>query len=163
MPGIRIVLDARAERSGQHHPGRRGRRPMTAWTHWSRGRSMLRILAVILPSLAGCQGLLGRHAEDKIPQYGEIDPHQPRELQMVSLPVYVVEPPDELEISVRPAFPDLSLTTLTVQSDGNIDLGFAGDVYVAGLTLAQVELKISQHLMANAGSNPPSERYQVSA
>ena len=39
----------------------------------------------------------------KIPQYGVIDPHQPRELQMVSLPPYVVEPPDELEISVRPA------------------------------------------------------------
>src|SRR4051794_12350682 len=116
---------------------------MTAWTHWVQGRRAPRLLAILLPFLAGCQGIFARHAEDKIPQYGEIDPHQPRELQMVSLPVYVVEPPDELEVSIRPAVPDLSMTTLTVQSDGVIDLGFVGDVYVAGLTLAQVELKIA--------------------
>jgi polysaccharide export outer membrane protein len=81
---------------------------------------------------------------------------------MVSMPAYVVEPPDELEVSVRPAVPDLTLTTLTVQPDGIIDLGFVGDVYVAGLTLSQVELKIAQHLTAKAGSKPPSDPYQVS-
>ena len=46
---------------------------------------------------------------------------------MVSLPAYVVEPPDELELSVKPAVPDLTLTTVTVQSDGNIDLGLPGE------------------------------------
>ena len=72
---------------------------------------------------------------------------------MVSMPPYVVEPPDELEVSVRPAVPDLSLTTVTVQTDGNIDLGFVGDVYVAGLTLEQIEQKIAQHLTALAAGH----------
>jgi polysaccharide export outer membrane protein len=135
---------------------------MTARTHRAPGRCVLPFLAVPLTFLAGCHGILDRHAENKIPQYGVIDPNQPRELQMVSLPPYVIEPPDELEVAVRPAVPDLNLTTVTVQADGVIDLGFAGDVYVAGLTLAQAELKISQHLMMTAGAKPPSEPYQVS-
>jgi polysaccharide export outer membrane protein len=82
---------------------------------------------------------------------------------MVSMPPYVVEPPDELEVSVRPAAADLTITTLTVQSDGVIDLGFVGDVYVAGLTLEQVEQKIAQRLTQHAGSRVPREGYQVSA
>jgi polysaccharide biosynthesis/export protein len=134
---------------------------MTARTHWARGRCVLHFVA-LLPLLAGCHGIANRHSEKHIPQYGCIDPNQPRELQMVSMPAYVVEPPDELEVSVRPAVPDLTLTTVTVQPDGNLDLGFIGDVYVAGLTLSQVELKIAQHLMAKAGSNRPSDPYQVS-
>src|SRR3954451_16443528 len=122
----------------------------------ARGRALGIALAALAASLAGCQAL-SQHQQDRIPQLGWIDPHQPRELQMVSHPPYVVEPPDELEVSVRPTIPDLTLSTMTVQPDGNLDLGFAGDVYVAGLTLDQVELKISQHLMAKAGRNTPSE------
>jgi polysaccharide export outer membrane protein len=133
--------------------------------HWAQGRGVLGGCAALVlcwPLLVGCQGLSNRHQEKRIPQYGVIDPCQPRELEMVSLPTYVVEPPDELEVSVRPAVPDLTLTTVVVQPDGNIDLGFAGDVYVSGLTLDQVELKIAQHLRAKAGANPPREPYQVS-
>jgi polysaccharide export outer membrane protein len=78
------------------------------------------------------------------------------------MPPYVVEPPDELEISVRPPTPDLQMTTLVVQADGNLDLGFAGDVYVAGLTLEQVEQKVAQHLAALGGSQPRREPYRVS-
>jgi polysaccharide biosynthesis/export protein len=135
---------------------------MTARMHWAAGRRVIYSLVALPPLLAGCQGIGSRYHESKIPQYGIIDPHQPRELEMVSLPPYVVEPPDELEISVRPAVADLTLTTLTVRSDGVIDLGFAGDVYVAGLTLDQVELKIAQHLMMKAGANRPKEPYQAS-
>jgi polysaccharide export outer membrane protein len=110
----------------------------------------------------GCSGIANRHAAKKIPQYGAIDPGQPRELHMSSMPSYVVEPPDELEIAVRPAVAELSLNTVTVQPDGNIDLGFLGDVYVAGLTLEQVELKVAQHLAAL--EKPASKAgYQVSA
>ena len=65
---------------------------------------------------------------------------------MVSMPPYVIEPPDELEISVRPAAVEMPLTTVTVQADGVVDLGFVGDVYLAGLTLAQAEQKIAEHL-----------------
>ncbi len=129
---------------------------MTARTLWAT------TLASLIPILAGCAGLGSRHAEKKIPQLGMIDPNQSRELEMVSMPPYVVEPPDELEVSVRPAYPDLTLTTLPVQMDGNIDLGFVGDVYVAGLTLEQIELKIAQHLNALAGARRPREGYHVS-
>ncbi len=129
---------------------------MTARTLWAT------TLASLLSLLAGCSGLGSRQAEKKIPQLGMIDPNQSRELQMVSMPPYVVEPPDELEVSVRPAYPDLTLTTLPVQMDGNIDLGFVGDVYVAGLTLEQIEQKIAQHLNALAAARRPREGYHVS-
>src|SRR5262249_33237593 len=109
----------------------------------------------------GCHGIGQRYHERKIPQYGCIDPQQPRELDMVSLPPYVVEPPDELTVSVRPEVPDL-ISTVTVQADGIIDLGFSGDVYVAGLTLEQVETRIAQHLMARAGASRPSKPYEGS-
>ena len=105
-------------------------------------------LAALAPLATGC-GSLGKHKEDQIPQLGIIDPHQPRELDMVSQPQHVVEPPDELEINVRPTIPDLTTTsTLVVRADGMVDLGFYGDAYVAGLTLEQAELKIAQHLAA---------------
>ena len=102
---------------------------------------------VLLPGCMATRGgdSTGRHD----PPRGVVDAHQPRELQMVSMPRYVVEPPDELEISVRPATLEIPLTTTIVTSDGNVDLGFYGDVYVAGLTLDDVELKIAQHLTAS--------------
>jgi polysaccharide export outer membrane protein len=103
-------------------------------------------LACLLPFATGCQ-LAGKHSARKVPQLGIVDPHQPKELEMVSMPPYVVEPPDELELAIKPSVPDFTLTTAVVQADGNVDLGYAGDVYVAGLTLAQVEQKIAQHLV----------------
>ena len=109
----------------------------------------------------GCSALNG-HRERKILQLGVIDVHQPRELEMVSLPTYVVEPPDELEISVRPVSLEISTTTLIVRQDGVIDLGFPGDVYVAGLTLDEVERKIAQHLAPAAKQKQIREPIQVS-
>ena len=92
-------------------------------------------------AIAGC-GMTNKHK----PQQGVVDIHQPRELEMVSMPPYVLEPPDEIEISVRPTAMDIPLTTVTVQADGVVDLGFNGDVYLAGLTLGQAEMKIAEHL-----------------
>lgn len=120
------------------------------------------VLAGLLP-LAGCQAF-DTHSQRRIPHLGFYDTDQPRELMMVSLPPYVVEPPDELEVSVRPASLDFVPTTVTVQSDGVIDLGFYGDVYVAGLTLSQIEQKVAQH-MAGIASHyhiPVREPLQVS-
>jgi polysaccharide export outer membrane protein len=105
---------------------------------------------------------MDRHEQNRIPQYGIIDPNLPRELQMVSQPPHVVEPPDELEVSVRPTALDMPQTTVIVQADGNIDLGFQGDVYVAGLTLAEVELKIAQHLAPMARQRRIREPISVS-
>ncbi len=135
---------------------------MTARMLTAQGRRSTILLTCWVPLLAGCQGLFGSHAEDRIPQYGVIDANLTRELKMVSLPPYVVEPPDELEITVRPATSELATNTLPVQADGNIDMGFEGDIYVAGLTLEQVEQKVAQHLMARAGPRPPREPYRVS-
>lgn len=103
------------------------------------------MLAALVASFAGCSSL-DKHSEKRIPQPGIIDPSQPRELTMVSHPPYVVEPPDELEISVKPSSLDVPTSTVIVRQDGVIDLGFYGDVYVAGLTLEATELKIAQHL-----------------
>lgn len=96
-------------------------------------------------SLSGCRAQ-ARREESRIPQYGVIDTQQPRELDKVSLPPRVVEPPDELELTVRPTDPDLVTNRFVVQPEGIIDLGVFGDVYVAGLTIEQVEKKVTQHL-----------------
>ena len=108
-------------------------------------------------SLAGC-GMVGKHK----PQLGVVDPHQPKELEMVSMPPYVIEPPDELEITVRPTTVEMPLTTVTVQADGVVDLGFIGDVYLSGLTLAQAEQKIAQHLEPIARQKKVRDPVEVS-
>ena len=109
----------------------------------------------------GC-GLLGSHKEGKIPEYGVVDPTLPRELKMVSQPNHVIEPPDELEISVRPAAVEFSTTTAVVQADGNVDLAFLGDVYLAGLTLAEAEQKIAQVIAPLAAKRKVQEPVEVS-
>jgi polysaccharide biosynthesis/export protein len=128
-----------------------------------RRRELLLMIGLVsLAASAGCSGLRQAHEAKHIPHLGYIDGHQPRELRMVSMPPYVVEPPDELEITARPAIADLPSTPLTVQADGQLDLGFLGDVYVSGLTLSQVEQKIAQHLDAREGRGSPREPRQVS-
>ncbi|WP_435018913.1 polysaccharide biosynthesis/export family protein [Tundrisphaera sp. TA3] len=126
---------------------------MTSRMVSARGRRLIGAVALIgvAWAMAGCGMVRARHE----PQPGIVDPHQPKELEMVSMPPYVIEPPDEIEVSVRPSSLEVLLTTVTVQADGVIDLGFVGDVYVAGLTLAQAEMKIAQHL------EPLAERRKV--
>ncbi len=114
-------------------------------------------LVGLASTMAGC-GMMGKHK----PQPGVIDPHQPKELEMVSMPPYQIEPPDELEISVRPTSMEITLTTATVQADGVVDLGFAGDVYLAGLTLAQAEMKVAQHLEPLAARRRINQPIEVS-
>ena len=114
-------------------------------------RRILIVFAAVLLTLApGCAGTGRKHEARRVPDRGIIDPEQARELDKVTMPRYIVEPPDELEIAIRPAPADWNLNTVTVQQDGMIDLGFAGDVYVVGLTLEEVELKIAQQLTAAA-------------
>jgi polysaccharide export outer membrane protein len=136
---------------------------MTAWMPTGRVRGRrAHLLGAVLVLLAGCSGLGSKHAAKRIPQYGTIDPEQPRELHMVSMPTYVVEPPDELDIAIRPPIAELALNTVPVQSDGTLDLGFLGDVYVAGLTLPQVEEKIALHLASQQTKGKPKPPPQVS-
>ncbi|MGB2609080.1 MAG: polysaccharide biosynthesis/export family protein, partial [Isosphaeraceae bacterium] len=113
-------------------------------------RTLVVVAAICLTLVPGCAGTGRKHEARRVPDRGYIDPEQARELDKVTMPRYVVEPPDELEIAIKPAPPDWNLGTVTVQQDGVIDLGFAGDVYVVGLTLDEIELKIAQQLTAAA-------------
>ncbi|WP_169976545.1 polysaccharide biosynthesis/export family protein [Tautonia rosea] len=117
----------------------------------------------ILGIVSGCS-LQQRKEERRIPQYGVVDLGQPRELNQVILPPYVIEPPDELEIIVRPTSIDLTQRIATVQPDGVIDLGLGGVFPVVGLTLEQAEAVITERLrerLAREG-NTPEDPIEVS-
>ena len=71
----------------------------------------------------------------------------PNEFTKVSLPAYVVEPPDLLVVEVLEALPGRPISgERLVRPDGTISLGFYGDVYVAGLSLPEIKEKIVLHL-----------------
>src|SRR3954454_7130867 len=71
----------------------------------------------------------------------------PRELNKVSMPDYVVEPPDLILVEVLEALPGRPISgERLVRPDGKITLGFYGEVYVAGLTIAEIKEKIVLHL-----------------
>jgi polysaccharide export outer membrane protein len=78
-------------------------------------------------------------------------PAVPREFEKQSLPPYIVEPPDILLINASAA---ISLPTQPligqhlVRPDGTINLGIYGSVYVAGLTLDQVQDVVASVLLA---------------
>ena len=132
-----------------------------------RRRHVSLLLGLALSCVAGCHGLGKKHEAKSIPQYGEIDASQPGELRKIALQPYAIEPPDELEIMVRPPFPDwgpLGSSTFLVQADGVVDLGFGGNVHVYGLTLAEAEARIATHLngLAQTSDTKPSQPYQVS-
>ena len=98
-------------------------------------------LAVLaLCAVCGCQTV--KTPEEKIAS-GNI----PREFQKVSMPDYVLEPPDLVIVEVLDALPGRPISgERLVRPDGKISLGFYGDVYVAGLTMPEVKEKIVLHL-----------------
>jgi polysaccharide export outer membrane protein len=102
-------------------------------------------MATLALAVSGC-AIGQKRAERKVPQYGTVAADVPRELQMVSLPPHVVEPPDEIEISVLPTALRFESRTVRVQADGVVDLGQYGDLYVSGLTLADIERKLEFQL-----------------
>ena len=109
----------------------------------------------------GCS-IQRKHEVRKIPQYGLVDAGLPGELRKVTLPTYVIEPPDELEVEVRPDSFGIGRRLLTVQPDGVIDLGFAGDAFVTGLTLAQAERAITARLKASPREDDAGEEEPIS-
>src|SRR3954452_12654693 len=129
-------------------------------------RRLLLLLAVMLGVgwIQGCAARSRKREARKIPDRGYIDPEQARELDKVTMPHYVVEPPDELEIAIRPLPEDWNTATVVVQQDGIIDLGLLGDVYVVGATLPEVEARIARRLnelAVQSGKKP--QPYRVSA
>jgi polysaccharide biosynthesis/export protein len=71
----------------------------------------------------------------------------PRELEKTSSPDYVVEPPDLIRIEVLEALPGRPISgERLVRPDGKVSLDFYGELYVAGLTLAEIKEKVIIHL-----------------
>src|SRR5204863_2266894 len=98
-------------------------------------------LLVLAAALScGCQTV--RTPEEKIAKS-----NLPREFTKVSMPEYVVEPPDLLLVEVLEALPGRPISgERLVRPDGKITLGFYGEIYVAGLTTDEIKEKIVLHL-----------------
>jgi protein involved in polysaccharide export with SLBB domain len=101
----------------------------------------------------------------------------PRELEKVTLPPYVIEPPDllvisvarvvsrlpyriealdELQVQAREVLPQEPINgTYSVDGQGQVDLGYSyGKVTVAGLTPEEATSALKKHLAANPGIVP---------
>lgn len=97
---------------------------------------------VPLVALAACGCQTVRTPEERI-----ANSNIPKEMNKVSMPEYVVEPPDILLVEVLEALPGRPITgERLVRPDGTISLDFYGQVYVAGLTLPEIKEKIVIHL-----------------
>ncbi|MFO0910350.1 MAG: polysaccharide biosynthesis/export family protein [Isosphaeraceae bacterium] len=98
------------------------------------------LAALVVAMACGCQTV--RTPEEKIAKS-----NLPREFTKVSMPDYVVEPPDLVIVEVLEALPGRPITgERLVRLDGKISLGFYGEVYVAGLTTDEIKEKIVLHL-----------------
>src|SRR3982751_2080048 len=96
------------------------------------------ILAVC--AATGCQTV-------KTPEEKIANSNIPTEFKKVSMPDYVVEPPDLLLVEVLEALPGRPVSgERLVRPDGKISLGFYGDIYVAGPTTPEIKEKIAPHM-----------------
>jgi polysaccharide export outer membrane protein len=78
---------------------------------------------------------------------GAIGAPVPREGAKVSLPPYVIEPPDILLIESTQKIPDQPIRGQhLVRPDGTVSLGIYGSAYVAGMTLEQARESIGRTL-----------------
>ena len=98
------------------------------------------LLTTVSPVLTGCRTTAMQ--EDQIAHSGV-----PIELNKTSLPEYVIEPPDLVQVEVLEALPGRPISgERLVRPDGTISLDFYGKVYVAGLTPTEAKEKIVLHL-----------------
>ena len=141
---------------------------MTVSTHFAAVRALL--LAAVAVAASGCTSFLEPREPYPITP-PEPSPHStvPRELDMVSLPPYVIEPPDILflqAVKVVPKPPhhlepfDAILIRVSnaladqpiaeafyIDPEGNIDLGPAyGKIKVVGMTTDEAQAAIRRHL-----------------
>jgi len=97
---------------------------------------------MVLAACAACGCQTVKTPEEKI-----ANSNIPTELKKVTMPDYVVEPPDLVLVEVLEALPGRPISgERLVRPDGKISLGFYGEVYVAGLTIPEVKEKIVLHL-----------------
>jgi len=97
-------------------------------------------MAVLMAVASGCQTV--KTSEEDIANRTIA-----REFTKVSMPDYVIEPPDIIVVEVLEALPGRPITgERLVKPDGKISLGFYGEVYVAGLTSTEIKEKVVLHL-----------------
>jgi protein involved in polysaccharide export with SLBB domain len=89
-----------------------------------------------------------RHGDRAAPRQDEL----PKELNKVTMPPYVIEPPDVLLIDLTRG-PQQVRGEHLVRPDGTVSLGAYGEAYVAGMTLAQARQAIAAQL-SQALPNP---------
>ena len=107
---------------------------------WVDRRWMGCLLSTAVLMICGCQTV-------KTPEEKIAASNIPREFNKVSMPDYVVEPPDIIVVEVLEALPGRPITgERLVRPDGKISLGFYGDIYVAGLTTTEIKEKVVLHL-----------------
>ena len=135
-----------------------------------RTAALIRVLLVSLCALPGCTAFMGeREPFPATPPEPPIGSSVPRELEKVTLPRYVIEPPDILLIEgvklvpksphkietfdvllvrVEGEFPEKPIDdAYSVDADGSINLGPTyGRVKVVGLTIEEAENTIRDHL-----------------
>jgi polysaccharide biosynthesis/export protein len=98
------------------------------------------LLALAVMASCGCQTV-------RTPEAQIAKSNIPREFSKVSMPDYVVEPPDLILVEVLEPLPGRPISgERLVRPDGKISLGFYGDLYVAGLTTDQIKEKLVIHL-----------------
>ena len=98
------------------------------------------LITLAMCAASGCQTV-------KTPEEKIANSNIPSEFKKVSMPDYVVEPPDLVLVEVLEALPGRPISgERLVRPDGKISLGFYGDVYVAGLTIQEMKEKVVLHL-----------------
>jgi len=98
------------------------------------------LITLAMCAASGCQTV-------KTPEEKIANSNIPSEFKKISMPDYVVEPPDLVLVEVLEALPGRPISgERLVRPDGKISLGFYGDVYVAGLTIQELKEKVVLHL-----------------
>ncbi|MBX6316348.1 MAG: polysaccharide export protein [Isosphaeraceae bacterium] len=111
-----------------------------------------RLLPLVALLACGCatvrpSGTVALGQKVKIPEERIAASNIPGELRKTTMPEYVIEPPDLIQVEVLEALPGRPITgERLVRPDGTITLGFYGDVFVAGLTMSEAKEKIILHL-----------------
>jgi polysaccharide export outer membrane protein len=93
-------------------------------------------------AVAGVKATLNDlHTAGPIKHSMPVPPGVPKEFEKRSLPPYIIEPPDVLLIESTAALKDQQPIRgqHLVRPDGRVSLGVYGEVYVAGLTIAQAK------------------------
>ena len=98
------------------------------------------LLVLAVCTASGCQTV-------KTPEEKIANSNIPTEFKKVSMPDYVIEPPDLVLVEVLEALPGRPISgERLVRPDGKISLGFYGEVYIAGLTISEAKEKVIYHL-----------------